>query len=215
MIPGKFYGQYEPEVDRLLFNYFFPLESQRGKSFVAIECGAADGLYLSSCKFFEENRGWTCINLEPDPILFRKLVRNRPDSINLNVGLSDSSGEKSFSRHVEPTGEIGLCGSISHCPEQIKELEGYYHSHLQKIDIETVTYQQLIANLKLNHVDLMVLDVEGYELTILKTLARDMILPTVLCVETDWIPPEDVNRVLIPLDYKPAFSFKSNSYYIR
>ncbi|MEI9889739.1 MAG: hypothetical protein WDN45_03025 [Caulobacteraceae bacterium] len=51
---GKFYGQFDPPVDRVLFERYFPDKTIRG---VFVECGAYDGQTESCCKFFE-NR-WT------------------------------------------------------------------------------------------------------------------------------------------------------------
>ena len=51
----RFYGQFDPPVDRFLFERFFAGSKRPG---VFIECGAFDGETESSCKFFEESLGW-------------------------------------------------------------------------------------------------------------------------------------------------------------
>ena len=62
-----------------------------------IECGAADGFNLSSCKFFEEFMGWKGINVEASPAKYAKLVENRPNSFaNVNKGLLNEPGSFVF-----------------------------------------------------------------------------------------------------------------------
>ena len=85
----KFYGQFDPAVDRFIYERYFVGRPGPG---VAVECGAFDGLTESSCKFFEESLGWACVNVEPYPPAFAKLVVNRPLSTNINVALSSWTG---------------------------------------------------------------------------------------------------------------------------
>ena len=55
-----------------------------------IECGAYDGMNHSVGKLFEEELRWDCINIEPNPRLFKNLLKNRPKSfLNINKALSD------------------------------------------------------------------------------------------------------------------------------
>ena len=83
----KFYGQFDPPVDKVLYErYFKNLEEG-----VSIECGAFDGLTENCTKFFEDNLKWKTINIEPLPHIFDKLKVNRPRSVNLNLALSNSA----------------------------------------------------------------------------------------------------------------------------
>ena len=91
----RYYGQYIAgnQVDRFLHLNYFPNK----KDGFFIECGAADGFNLSSCKFFEEFMGWKGVNMEASPDKYKKLVENRPNSfLNLNKGLLHESGKFVF-----------------------------------------------------------------------------------------------------------------------
>ena len=61
----KYYGQFNPNVDKVLHERYFP-NKFNGTS---IECGAFDGITENCTKFFEENYNWTTINIEPLPDL--------------------------------------------------------------------------------------------------------------------------------------------------
>ncbi len=60
-----------------------------------LDVGAADPLVDSVTRAFYE-RGWRGINVEPDPIPFARLQQDRPEDINLHLGLADQPGEASF-----------------------------------------------------------------------------------------------------------------------
>ena len=94
----KFYGQFSPPLDKLLYERYF-LNKHSG---FFLECGATDGVTESTCKFFEESMKWTGINIEPVPFLFERLIRNRPKAHNLSIALSDRDGKATFTHAVHP-----------------------------------------------------------------------------------------------------------------
>jgi hypothetical protein len=89
----QFYGQFSPRVDEVVFKRYFGSTSIRG---TCIECGANDGLSGTNSKFFEDAMYWDCHNIEPEPRLFKKLLKNRPKSKNYQIALSDKKGELEF-----------------------------------------------------------------------------------------------------------------------
>ena len=89
-----YYGQLK--IDQYLHTTFF--QNVRGGFF--IECGACDGVLASTCKFFEDSMGWTGINIEPAPPLFKLLQKKRPKSSNLNIALSDTDTVRTFTHAI-------------------------------------------------------------------------------------------------------------------
>ncbi len=60
-----------------------------------IDVGAGDpDIHTITRAFYE--RGWSGVNIEPDPTRFQALVRRRPRDINLPVALADTPGERRF-----------------------------------------------------------------------------------------------------------------------
>ena len=107
----RYYGQFDPSVDRFLHERYF-LDAPPGLTLM--ECGAFDGEFESSGKFFEETLGWRAINIEPSPRIFSKLIQNRPMSTNLNIALSDMNGIAEFHDVHYPGWELCTNGSIRH-----------------------------------------------------------------------------------------------------
>ena len=62
---------------------------------VYVDVGANDPIFHSVTKLLY-TRGWRGVNIEPTPILHERLVVDRPEDVNLNVGISDAEGTLTF-----------------------------------------------------------------------------------------------------------------------
>src|SRR5512138_2270277 len=60
-----------------------------------IDVGANDPVLISNTYRFYK-KGWTGINIEPNPLLFKKLAAARNRDINLNIGIAEDKGEMTF-----------------------------------------------------------------------------------------------------------------------
>ena len=173
----KYYGH--KFLDKFLCEKYSLLH----KKGLAIEAGALDGVYLSSCKVLEDN-GWKCINIEPNPIEFAKLIINRPLATNINIGLSEKQGLSVFEvgKRAKNGHLIGLDGIAPHFQIANPKGEGRRGGTI-KYEVKITTYKDLIEDLKINRVDLFVLDVEGWEVQVIKGMKGCNVLPEILCVE--------------------------------
>jgi FkbM family methyltransferase len=166
------------KLDKFLYEKYF-LDKKDG---FAIEAGALDGINYSNCKTLEEI-GWKCVNIEPNPIEFAKLVINRPNAINLNVGLFDKNGTSLFevrgkAKTGRLTNESGINVNLRTPGPDPGRRYGTY-----KFEVKTITYKNLIEDLKIEKVDLFVLDVEGWETQVIGGMKGCDVLPKVFCVE--------------------------------
>lgn len=177
----KYYGQFNPNVDKVLHERYFP-NKFNGTS---IECGAFDGITENCTKFFEENYNWTTINIEPLPYIFNLLKQNRPLSTNLEVALSNNDNEKVFTNYKHP--ELNYAwgnGSLTHTPEHKKQLETLCGiNNFRNNMVKCNTYAQIIQQLNITHLDLFVLDVEGHEFEVIDGMIGCDILPDIFVIE--------------------------------
>jgi FkbM family methyltransferase len=207
-----FYGQFNPPVDAFIFNRYFPNRNFKG---TFIECGAFDGVTISSCKFFEESLRWNGYNLEPVPIIFEKLCTNRPSSNNFNIGLSNFIGTATFTEAEHP--EVGFNfgnGSLAHVDSHkayLKDLGCIFH----KMEVSLTTWKEFIKDQLIKQVDLFVLDVEGHELSVIDGMLDSDVLPTVLCVEVGHIDVNIIKSKLEPLGYIYDTSSHVNAFFIK
>jgi FkbM family methyltransferase len=176
-----YYGQFNPQVDCVLHQRYFP-NKFNGTS---LECGAFDGLLDSSTKFFEENYNWKTINIEPFPHIFKNLEKNRPASINIEIALSNKEEIAIFKNYKHPTlGYNWGNGSMNHTNEHLKELDQLCgKNNCVELAINCKTYSQIIKELNIEKLDLFVLDVEGNELNVIDGMIGCDVLPDVFVIE--------------------------------
>jgi len=168
------------KLDKFLRKKYFP--SKIGG--IAIEAGAYDGVDMSTCKVFECFWKWKCYNVEPNPIVFKSLLKNRPKSININMALSEKIGTSIFevgkrNKNGHLIGDDGVVPRLQKASEKEPNVRGGTH----KYSVITTTYRQLIIDNNIKNLDLLVLDLEGWESSAIKGMYGADILPDVLCVE--------------------------------
>jgi len=210
-----YYGQFDPPVDKVLHERYFPNKYDG----IAIEAGSYDGIVESSTCFFNKYYNWTTINIEPLNNIYAKLIQNRPDkkSINLNIALSNEHKKEFIVNYKHPDLKYDWGNaSIRHTDDHKRYLENISNGEYIKQEVDCITYNELIDNLKLDHVDLFVLDVEGYESNVINGMINNDILPSVFVIEHGHMSTEITSNYLKVLKKKYKLDFIShvNSFYI-
>tara|TARA_B100000212_G_C27379633_1_gene536405 strand:+ start:112 stop:543 length:432 start_codon:yes stop_codon:yes gene_type:complete len=127
--------------------------------------GAFDGLTQSNTAFFEKYKNWKGILIEPSPEKFVECVNNRRNSICPNETCSDKANQFVSLDHVN--------GAMSKIVED-KKIS----------NVKTTTLEKILDEQKVNQqIDFLSLDVEGYELKVLKGLNLDKYRPNYIRVE--------------------------------
>lgn len=194
---------------RKLFEYFGSLKySQLGidlteylpeKGFF-VEAGACDGLFQSNTYYLEKT-GWTGILIEPVWEQYVKCTVNRANC-ELHCCLLGAKNKKG---RIHFAGAMSVCdGSYLNTPKQI--FDGIKVQHLPSSyteETQVKTLKEIIGN---RHVDFLSLDVEGYELDVLKG-AKGCDIDWIL-VETDY--PEKVAEILT--NYRPVKKITFHDY---
>jgi FkbM family methyltransferase len=208
----RYYGQFDPPLDRVLHERYFRNRSGPG---VFVECGAFDGETECTCKFFEESLGWTGVNVEPSPPVFERLMANRPASYNVKAALASVDGTATFHGIVHPDfGEQCTNGSLSHHPTHAAYIaEAGWQT--RDYDVVTLAWPTLVTKAGLPTVDLLVLDVEGGELDVLAGMRGARVLPLVCCIEHGHLGVPAVRDAIEPLGYRYDGGAEVNSFFVR
>jgi len=207
----RYYGQWNPPVDKVLHEAYFADKTDG----VAIECGASDGIRISSCLFFERNYDWNVINVEPAPFLYNKLCMNRPHCVNINAALSNKNGSTTFKQPIHPRlGKHFGNGSISHTRQHLDKLKNTQKCKFEEYIVKTITFASLVENQQAYDIDLLVLDVEGHEPAAIEGMKDTVALPRVVCVEYTRNKQLIKNR-LDELGYVLDFKKHNNAYFIK
>lgn len=151
-----------------------------------VEAGANDGLSQSNTLYFEKYRKWRGLLVEPVPELARRCRKNRRKCIVENYALAPFGGE-------EDTIEMTFChlmsvvsGAMRTREEEAKHIQT--GCEVQKIDsykltVPTQTLTALLDKHSVQQIDLLSLDVEGYELPALQGIDFDRHRPRYMLIE--------------------------------
>lgn len=132
-----------------------------------IEAGALNGLQHSNTLFFERERGWQGVLIEPNEKLYNECKQNR-ESLTLNVGLADIPVTKTFTEVIGPKKGWSY---IDTCEDHIKRVKD---NGLQTVEhtINCLTLNEICEFLP-GRIDLLSLDIEGMEYDVLRAFNFD------------------------------------------
>lgn len=151
-----------------------------------IDIGAHDGLLFSNSLFFESYRNWEGICVEPNPIVFNKLISNRK-SVNLNVCIGSENKKVKFTQ-IEGYSEM-LSGITEKYDD--RHIERINNDLLikggkkQEIQVSMITLDSL-EELKNKKIDFISIDTEGNEYDIVHSIDFDMLDIKSLVIENNY-----------------------------
>tara|TARA_R110000787_G_scaffold272612_1_gene380096 strand:+ start:239 stop:886 length:648 start_codon:yes stop_codon:yes gene_type:complete len=139
---------------------------------VYIELGASDGLFQSNTAFFEKHRGWRGILIEPCYGSYLTCKLNRPKSACFNYACVSKDYKKDY---VE--GDF-LDG------HPMASIDGGRRNCNSLTRVRALPLEKIIDKVIINReIDFLSIDVEGYELNILKGLNLKKYRPVYILIE--------------------------------
>jgi FkbM family methyltransferase len=168
------------------------------KNGIFVEVGAVDGICGSNTYFFEKERNWSGLLIEPNPVEFKKLKNiDRDLSIKENCAISNEEGDINFLSIEGPCNV--LSGILEFYNEQHlnrinRELDSYksykegheLYSKSETIKINAVKLQTLFDKYKLVDIDLISIDVEGAEMNVLESIDYNKTNITCFLIENNY-----------------------------
>jgi len=176
-----------------------------------VEVGCIDGLRFSNTLTFEE-RGWKGICIEAHADYIEPLRRNRPGSIVVHC----AAGEADESDVAFYANLRGSLSSLDRSREQhFKDNYGeFFHGYSE----QTVTKSRLDTLFDLYHVpeiDILSLDIEGYEVQAMRGLDLKRYRPRVMLIEVDSKAQEAaLDTLILPYEYSKSVHVGSNLFYV-
>ncbi|WP_158222564.1 FkbM family methyltransferase [Rhodopirellula sp. MGV] len=151
------------------------LKGKRGGVF--IEAGANNGVCQSNTYYFERVLGWTGILVEPTPELYEQCRKLRKGSKVFNAALV----REGYPNPTVQLEQAGLMSVVNDGAINAEVIDAHIRNGLEiqrlnakaAIEVTARTLQSILDECSVRHVDLLSLDVEGYELEVLKGVAFD------------------------------------------
>lgn len=172
-----------------------------------VDIGANDPVVLNNTKRFYD-RGWTGLNIEPNPELFENICKNRDRDLNLNIGID------------EKTGIIPFYVMSSHTLSSFDKAAALKGEEIHRAELEKIinvrvlplkdVFHEYIRN---QHIDFMTVDTEGYDLKVLISNDWAVFCPALIMVETGDNATE-IDSYLMQKDYLLVFNNYTNSIYL-
>lgn len=168
-----------------------------------IEAGANDGISQSNTLFFEKYHGWKGLLIEPIPELAAKCRTNRPGCIVENCALvsSDFTGNEVEMRYCNLMSLVkGAMKSeendLTHIKQgcEVQNIESY------ELSVPTRTLTSILDLHRVRRIDFLSLDVEGFELDVLKGIDFERHTPSFMLIEARY--RDEIDSFLTPL-YRP------------
>ena len=158
-----------------------------------VDVGAYDPFNASNTLLLYR-QGWHGINIEPDPAALARLQRFRPRDTNLGFAISDVSGEAGFL----------LDGSFSTIERSEHEILGTS----SRIVVRTRRLEEVLSEWTHgNEIDLLDVDCEGLDLTVLQSNDWQRFRPRVVLAESHLDPPSDLQSFMLGVGYERVARF--------
>jgi FkbM family methyltransferase len=202
---ANFYSQHGEDY---LLDLMFP-DTKDG---FFVEIGCIDGRRFSNTLYFEE-KGWKglCVEAHPDYIPFLK--QNRPNSIICHYAV----GEKDEDDVIFYSNDRGSLSTLDKTQEARwkKQYAEYFHGFVEK-HVAKRTLNSIFKEQQVGHINILSLDIEGYEIPALQGLDLRVYQPDVLVIETDGDDQKNrQNEILSAAGYFSATSLYGNIFYVR
>ncbi|HEX4792955.1 MAG TPA: FkbM family methyltransferase [Humisphaera sp.] len=156
--------------DRIVRDYF------GGRAGVYVDVGANYPIKISNT-YLLYRHGWRGLTIEPNPRLSQRHRRFRPRDIHLNMGVSSTPGELTFY-------EFDVAGLSTFDPDRMREVMSWGGVTMREYKVRVQPLSELVPqHLGQQPVDLLSVDTEGHDLSVLQSADWTQFRPKLIIFE--------------------------------
>lgn len=208
----------EKDIDKVIQDRFFPTQKQG----VLVEVGAAGPSYLSIGASFRE-RGWVVIAIEPNPYFCEQHLsaghqihqyacssedKDQVDFYVVNLNAAEYlGGNVSF----ESFSSLGIKGGFA---DDLKKSPNKPETKVIKVDVRRLDTILAQHYPEISAVDMVAIDVEGWELDVMRGFSIERFRPKVVVLE-NLFRSRSYRSFMRGLGYRRWQRLKPNEIYIR
>ena len=177
-----------------------------------IEVGANDGK-TGSFTYNLGKIGWSGINVEPIPRLYNLCCNNHKyhkNVKNYNLALGEIKGEVTI---IDADTLSTIDTNVIDIYSKIPQFKSYFTNNNNYHKVKVNTLDNILEENSITNIDILVLDVEGYEENILKGFSIANYNPAIFIIEIADQHPDFINNTIMMAKYKNLRDyFKINNY---
>lgn len=168
------YGSYSQSKEDLLIDEM----TGHKKIGLYVDVGAFDPVRFNNTMRFY-TRGWRGINIEPNTFRWQKFGEKRKGDINLNIGIAQSKGSLTYY-------DMDPATLSTFVKKQATEYEKQGFALLKTTKIPVFPLREIFEKyVKGEKMDFLSVDVEGFEMDVLKSNDWKRWRPKIICVEVE------------------------------
>ena len=179
---------------------------------LCIEVGANDGK-TGSFTYNLGKIGWSGINVEPIPRLYNLCCNNHKDHKNVknyNLALGEIKGEVTI---IDADTLSTIDTNVIDIYSKIPQFKSYFTNNNNYHKVKMNTLDNILEENSITNIDILVLDVEGYEENILTGFSIANYNPAIFIIEIADQHPDFINNTIMMAKYKNLRDyFKINNY---
>jgi FkbM family methyltransferase len=200
---SKYYSQHGEDI---LLDEIFKDKKQG----FFIEVGCIDGKRFSNTLTFEE-RGWKGFCIEAHADYIEILKKNRPNSMVCHCAV----GEKDEEKVVFFANPRGSLSTLDKSRKSEFKAHGKYFTGFEEQLVTKKSLNTLLCEYNITEIDILSIDIEGYEVEALKGLDLKKYRPNIFVIESDSPEHEhQLDSMLIPNGYTKSFKLRQNIFYL-
>lgn len=183
-----------------LFQDLYAMYKLDKKFGVFVDFGATNGKDINNSWLLEKQFGWTGVVCEPDPRFHKELKTNRSCFVETKCVSDASNKVVTFLQTNSP---------------DLSTMSGYDNdehdrSRHVKIDVQTISLNDMLEKYKIDRIDYLSVDTEGSEFDILSSFNIEKYMPRVITVEHNYTPNRNkIYNLLISKGYTREFEIFS------
>lgn len=198
-----FYAQFE--TDKYISKYF--PEDYKG---ICVDVGMAEAIGGNNTYYFEE-RGWTCLCIEPNPNYYNlgKKIRKHVENFACGDVNKDDVDFQIFTINNDNQGAI----SSLRCDYRLIQSHSHLINRVDKISVNVRTLDFILSLYHFDHIDFVSIDTEDTELDVLKGFDINRWKPKLMVIENNFNEPMIANY-LKNFGYKLSERVGVNDFYV-
>jgi FkbM family methyltransferase len=197
--------------DLILIDIIRKLKFPQSEQFY-LDIGANHPKELSNSYLFYQN-GFSGVLVEPDPLLAKALLKERPNDKIIHAGIGPNSVQDFYIMSNHTLNTFSKEEADNYCKMDI----GY--SVKSTLKIELLDINTVIKNNFSTYPEIISIDVEGYEMKILDTFDFKKYKPAIFCIETySWRENRIVTEIINLMTnsgYKVYITLGANTIFLR